>query len=37
VVPSEHSTESLIGALVKKLNRENGERYAERTRKQGPL
>ncbi len=35
VVPSEHSTEALIGALVKKLNRENGERNAERTRKQG--
>ena len=36
VIPSEHSTEALIGALVKKLNREKGERYAERTRTQGP-
>ena len=36
VVPSEHSTEALIGALVKKLNRDKGERYAERTRTQGP-
>jgi uroporphyrinogen-III synthase len=36
VIPSEHSTEALIGALVKKLNREKGERNAERTRTQGP-
>lgn len=36
VVPSEHSTEALIGALVKKLNRVKGERNAERTRTQGP-
>ena len=36
VVPSEHSTDALIGALVEKLNLEKGERYAERTRTQGP-
>ena len=34
VVPGEHSTEALIGALVKKLNLGKGERNAERT--QGP-
>ena len=31
VVPDEHSTEALIGALVEKLNLEKGERNAERT------
>lgn len=36
VVPSEHSTEALIGALAEKLNRDKGENLAERTRKQGP-
>ena len=36
VVPSEHSAEALIGALAKKLNRDKGERNAERTRTQGP-
>ena len=36
VVPGEHSTEALIGALVEKLNLEKGERHAERTRTHGP-
>jgi uroporphyrinogen-III synthase len=32
VLPGEHSTEALIGALVENLNLEKGERNAERTR-----
>ena len=35
VVPGEHSTEAMIGALLEKLNLDKGERYAERTRTRG--